>query len=230
MSTRQDYITAIGNFVGGDLPLGETEKIVCINRAVKRYSADRPRLLVADMDGDGGFDYAIAGLTEWNEAFSSIKSVEYPVDDTKAAAAILQEEVWQTYQKPAGKVLRFLEDVPAANEDIRITYTALHLCTDAQDTIPIVDAEAVQMLAAALFCTMLATYYSQDQDSTIAADSVDHKSKAGEYSRRAKAYRAEYFDHLKIKEGGVIPASVTRDQDKSASWGADHMTHPRRRR
>jgi len=228
MSTRQDYITAIGNFVGGELPLGEAEKIVCINKAVKRYSGDRPRIVPEDVDGDGGFDYPVADLASWDDEFSSIKSVEYPVDDTEAAAAVLQDDAWCIYRTPAGKVLRFLEDTPDADDDIRITYTALHLCTDAQSTIPGVDEEAVQMLAAALFCEMLATYYSQDQDSTIGADSVDHKSKADQYSRRAKTYRAEYFSHLGIKEGEALPASVTRDQDMAASWGSDHATHPRK--
>ena len=226
-SVRDDYITAIGHLVGGELPLDEAEKIFAINAAIKKYSAHRPRIAVEDEDGNGSFDYLLALLADWTEGFSTIKSVEYPVDDTSEAAAILQDEAWQIYQKPTGKVLRFLEDTPAATEDIRVTYTTLHVCTDAACTIPPYDEEALQMLAASIFCDMLAAYFAQTQDSTIQADSVDHKSKASEYAARARAYRKMYFDHIGIKEGETPAASVTRDQDLGGSWGAGKMTHGR---
>jgi hypothetical protein len=228
MGTRQDYITAIGNLVGGDLPLGEAEKIMAISKAVKRYSQDRPLEITEDEVGNGGFDYLLTLLASWSEGFSTIKQIEYPVGDTDADAEILDDDAWQIYKKPAGKVIRFLEDTPAATESLRITYTTLHTCTDAACTIPTADEEAVQMLAAAGFCNMLATYYAQTQDSTIQADSVDHKSKAAEYAARARTYRKEYFDHLGIEEGKVAPASVTRDQDSFPSWRQDHLTHPRK--
>lgn len=228
MITRQDFITAIGNLVGGSLPLGDPEKIYAINKAVKKYSADAPREVIEDEVGTGGFDYATALLSYWSDKFSVIKKVEYPVDDTDETANILADDAWIIYKKPAGTCLRFLEDNPAANESIRITYTALHVCDDIQSTIPPVDEEAVQMLAAAEFCDMLATYFAQTQDSTIQADSVDHKSKAAEYSARARTYRKGYFDHLGIVAGSVAPASVTRDQDAKTSWRGDGMTHPRK--
>jgi len=71
----------------------------------------------------------------------------------------------------------------------------------------------------------LATYYAQSGDSSIGADSVDHKSKAKEYAARAKAYRTIYFDHLGIAEGKTPAASISRDQDKKASWQSDKVTH-----
>lgn len=228
MSTKQDYITAIGNLVAGDLPLGEPERIFAINKAVKKYSADSPREVTEDEAGDGGFDYALTILAAWSEKFSSIKKVEYPVDDTAENANVLADDAWQIYKKPAGSYLRLLEATPAATEAMRITYTALHVCDDAQCTIPAVDEEAVQILAAAVFCDMLATYYAQSQDSTIQADSVDHKSKAAEYAARARSYRKEYFDHMGIVPGAAAAASVTRDQDTKPSWRGDGLTHPRR--
>jgi hypothetical protein len=229
MSTRQDYITAIGNLVGGDLPLGEAEKIFAIGAAVKKYSTWRPRLVVEDEPGSGGFDYLLTLLADWAEGFSVIKSIEYPVDDTEETADLLQDDAWQLYQKPAGKCIRFLEEKPAATEDIRITYTALQACTDAACTISAADEEAVQMLAAGFFCDMLAAYYAQTQDSTIQADSVDHKSKGSEYAARARAYRKACGEQLGVKEGEPSPASVTRDQDLRGSWG-DKVTHPRKYR
>ena len=228
MSTRQDYITAIGHLVGGELPLGETEKIFAIAAALKKYSSHRPRIVVEDEEGNGSFDYALTLLTDWTDGFSVIKSVEYPVNDADETADILQEDAWGIYQKPVGEYLRLLEDIPKATENIRIVYTALHTCTDAACTVPVYDEEALQILAASIFCDMLAAYFAQTQDSTIRADAVDHKSKASEYAARARAYRKIYFDHLGVEEGKAPAASVTRDQDTAGSFGDDRMTHGKR--
>ena len=121
MSTRQDYLTAIGNYVGGELPLGEAEKILAISQAIKEHSRHKPREVVEDFDGDGGFDYAISVFASWSDGFSVIKQVEYPVDDTDETPDILQDDAWMIYEKPAGQVLRLLEDEPAADEDLRGT-------------------------------------------------------------------------------------------------------------
>ena len=230
MTTREDYITAIGQLVQGEIPLDEADKILAVNMAMKAHSKRRPRVIVEDEDGDGGFDYAITGLEFWSDGFSVITTVEYPVDDDDETPDILQDDEWTIYEKPSGKVLRFKEDSPAATEDFRVTYTALHTCTTAACTVKDYDEEPVQALAAAYFCDMLATYYAQSGDSTIGADSVDHKSKASEYAARARAYRKIYFDHLGIAEGKTPAASITRDQDKDASWRSDGLTHPRKYR
>jgi len=230
MSTLQDYITAIGNMVGGELPLDEAEKILAISMAMKEHSRHRPQVIVEDEDGDGGFDYAVTLLALWADGFSVIKTVEYPVDDDDETPDVLQDDAWMMYEKPAGEYLRFLEDEPDTNESIRVTYTALHTCTDAACTVKTFDEEAVQALATAHFCNMLSAYYAQTQDSTINADSVDHGSKGREYAARAKTFRSVYFGHLGIKEGQSLPASVTRDQDKKPSWRGDGLTHSRKYR
>ncbi len=230
--TRQDYLTAIDNLVpgGSELPLGQAEKIMAIAMAVKEHSRHNPQILVQDITGAGTFDYALSGLTYYSDGFSQVRSVEYPVDDTDETPDILVDSGWMIYQKPAGKYLRFLEDSPSATESIRVTYTALHTCTDSASTIQEIDDEAVQSLASSKFCEMLATYYAQTGDSSMAADSVDHKSKSSEYSSRARLYRKMYYDHIGTKEGSVIAASATIDWDNSPSWGTDRATHPKRYR
>lgn len=230
MSVREDYIEAVDKFVPGEVPLDEADKILAIGMAVKEHSKHRPRVVVEDKDGDGGFDYAISAFASWSDGFSVIKSVEYPVDDDDETPDILQDDAWMIYEKPSGKVLRFLQSSPTADEDMRVIYTALHTCTDAACTVEDFDEEAVQALAAAYFCDMLAANYAQTGDSTIQADSVDHKSKGSEYAARAKRYRQFYFDHLGIKEGQVPPASVTRDQDTKPSWRTGRLTHPKKYR
>ncbi len=230
MSTRDDYIAAIGRFVHGEFPLGEADKILAIGRAVKEHSKHKPRIVVEDVDGDGGFDYPVSGLEAWDDEFSSVKSIEYPVNDDDETPDMLHDSEWRIYRKPSGQVIRFLEDRPTASESIRVTYTAMHACTDSTCTVAGFDEEAVQALAASVFCEMLATYYASNQDSTIQADSVDHTSKSRDFAARAARYRKLYADHMGIKDGQTKAASVTGDQDSTPSWGEDHMTHPRKYR
>jgi len=231
MSTRHTYLRALGELVSGDeLPLGEAETIVAIAMAIKEHSRHRPQQIVEDVTGDGGFDYAVSDLASFSDGFSSIKQVEYPVDDDDETAEILQDDAWEIYEKPAGKVIRFLEDEPAETESFRVTYTAVHTCTDSACTVDEFDDEAVQTLAAGFFCEMLSTYFAQMGDSTISADSVDHTSKSREYAARAKAWRGLYFQHLGIREGQIGAASVTKDYDLMGSWQRDKLTHPRKYR
>jgi len=225
MGTRQDYIDAVGKLVQGEIPLGEPDRIFAVDTAVEEHARHRPRKVVEDFSGDGGFDYPISGFASWTDGFSAIKQVEYPVDDTDRTADILQRDEWAIYEKPAGKYLRFRENTPEAGESFRVTYFAMHICNDTQCTIEGGDEKAVQALAAAIFCEMLATYYAQSHDASIAADNVDHSSKSRDYSARAKVYRKSYFDHLGIREGQTQAASVTHDWDQQGSWGSDKLTH-----
>ena len=228
---QQDYVVAIEQLVQGEMPLGNLDKVLAINMALKEHSRHKPRTVVMDIDGDGGFDYPIAdNLDDWADGFSVIKTVEYPVDDDDEIPSVLEDDAWTIYEKPDGKVLRFLEDKPAATEDIRITHTAVHTCTSSACTVAGFDDEAVQALAAAYLCDMMATFYAQSGDSTIGADAVDHKSKADEYARRGTAYRKLYYDHIGVAPGSVKPATGTKDLDVNYPWGWDRLTHPRKER
>ncbi|MFA5424499.1 MAG: hypothetical protein WC374_11655 [Phycisphaerae bacterium] len=222
------YLSAIDDLVGGEVPLEDAEKIQALISAIKKYSGHRPYEVTEEVDGDGSFDYDLADLESWVDGFSVIKNVEYPVDDNDREDNSLQDDAWKIFKKSTGKYLRFLEDSPETGEQFRVTYTALHVCTNSLCTISASDETAVQMLAATNFCNMIAAYYAQTSDSVIQADSVDHKSKAAEYGARARTYKQEYCDHMGIKDGVVAAASVTRDQDAKPSWRGDGMTHPKR--
>lgn len=234
MTTRSDYIEAVEELVPGDHPLVAADleklKIKAVAKAMDSHSRHRPQVIVEDLDGDGGFDYAVSGLASWEDDFSVIRQVEYPVDDDDETPDILQNDAWTVYEKPGGKVLRFLEDSPTADEDIRVTYTARHACTVSACSVAAGDHEAVQSLAAHFFCKMLSAAYTLDQDSTIDADSVDHGGRSRAYQGLAKQYLADYNDHMGITPGKQKAASVTKDQDKAASWAGDNLTHKRRYR
>ena len=210
MSNLTTYVAAIDQFVQGTIPLATADKNLAVAQAVKTHSRHKPVVVVEDVDGDGGFDYALDDLDDWSDGVSVVRQVEYPVDDDDETADIVDDDNWTIYAKPDGEVLRFLYATPDADEDVRITYTAMHECpASGTCTVSGYDEEAVQALAAGFFCEMLATYFSQDQDSTIAADSVDHSSKAKNYAARAKALKKIYFDHVGVKPDGPAPAGFT---------------------
>ena len=215
MTTLAGYITAVGYLAPGTYPwTGATltaQQTLAVNMALRMHSKHRPRVIVEDVDGDGGFDYALSDLDAWTDGFSVMRQVEYPVDDTDDDAEILDDDDWAIYETPDGTFLRFLEDTPEADEDFRVTYTGIHDFSGdlSACTVKAFDEEAVQALAASHFLRMLSVYYAQNQDSTISADSVGHASMSAEYAARAKMLAQVYYDHLGIKVDGPVPGGFT---------------------
>jgi len=233
MATQAQYLEELDKLVPGSLSLGDAEKLKAIKKALETHSKYRPRRIVEDVSGADAFDYALASLSCWDADFSRILSIEYPVDEAGTAVNEIDNEDWTIYEKPTGLFLRFLGLMPETGKSIRLTYTARHKMAEEDPepacTVPAADTEAVQALSAAYFCRMLAASYAQDQDSTIAADSVDHSSKRREYEAQAAKYRAEYDEHVGVsKDGGPKPACLIQDQDVSYPNGWDRLTHPRR--
>ncbi len=231
MYTLEDYIMAIQILVPGDsLPVGYDQQVKAVNKALVLHSKHRPRRVIEDVNGDGGFDYVLNDLLEWVDDFSRVVEVEYPVDDESPEPSVLDPEAWTVYEKPTGKVLRFIEDKPGLYEEFRVTYTTVHTFAEGLSTVATQDEEAVQALAASFFARMIASYYAQAGDTTIGADSVDHKSRRQEYEAQAARYRKEYDEHMGNLDGKPRPASANQDQDVVYPFGWDRLTHPRRRR
>ena len=226
--TRPEFVQKVSEIIKDDADkLASDEKDRFIQEAVKIYSKHRPRKIVKEITGDGTYDYSFAThLTSWAEEFSVIKSIEYPADYREPE--ILDQDDWIIHEKASGKVIRFLEATPSATETIRVVYTGLHILSDTQNTIPEVDEDAVSNLAASLCSAALASAYATATDSTITADSVDHKSKSEKYETRARAQKKIYIDHLAIKEGQVLPATATGDMDLSPAHGAGRLTHTKK--
>ncbi len=68
------------------------------------------------------------------------------------------------------------------------------LLTDAEDTIPPADREAVCALAAALLLDQLAARHAGDTDSTIQADAADRQALSDRYGRLAARWRKRYCE------------------------------------
>ncbi len=86
---------------------------------------------------------------------------------------------------------------------------------------PVQDFFAICNLAAGLCAQAIADRYSRTSDSTIAADSVDHLSRADQWSRRAGELMRLYADHLGIGGDDGTTTHGTGafvDWDTTPSW------------
>lgn len=128
------------------------------------------------------------------------------------------------------KVLRFPNHSPAADEIIRVIYTATHTHSTDADTIPTIDYDAVVNLAAAIAALKVAAHFAKSADSSIGADAIDYITKAALWKDQADKYLGMYKEHLGIRDGEPAAASKTKDWDLTYPWGSDYLFHGRRSR
>lgn len=163
-----------------------------IDQAVARYSKDRPRTVIADVTAIGG--YALPLPPGWAPG-SRVLGWAWPPGAGPAARRPAADLIIDG--TPTGEQLAVRrEPWPAAGAAVRITFTAFHRLTDAEDTIPAADAPAVANLAASFLLEQLAVATAGDTDSTIPADAVDHKGASERYAARARTARKVYDDHV----------------------------------
>lgn len=192
-----------------------------IGEAVRRYSRVKPLKVVADIAGSGAFDYDLP--EPFDPQFSVLELVEYPAGEREP---VYVDPLDRTlYESPAGTKLRFLADAPPVGATIRVTFSAMHTVTGTATSIPSVHFDVIHLIGASLACEALASHYSNVGDSTLRADSVDHKSKASEYAQRAKRFMSMADQLLPISEQGKPRAASAQDTlAEDRPW----LTHPTR--
>jgi len=113
------------------------------------------------------------------------------------------DEIWIAAGAGSGDLL-------ATHQATTITDSDNFVATELAVDVPVVDFFAVCNKAACLACQSLAERFSRSSDSLIRADSVNHISKAGEFSERAKEFCKLYDDHIKAT-GGDSSGDSTSD-------------------
>jgi hypothetical protein len=200
-----------------------------IKSAVDKYGRDKPGETVTDVPGDGGRYYPLTGesaiLSPWNVRSSTILSIEYPAADVSAdetASNFLSREDWQDNYEAGGVTYLYLPNhAPAASETMRIKHAHPYQWDQSPEEadVPEIDFEAICQLATGYCCEALAIQFSKHSDSTIALDAVQHRSKADEYSRRAKEMIGFYEQHMGLAEDvAVAPASAFAHWPTRPSW------------
>jgi len=192
--------------------------LTAITSALNRYSKVRPFPVVVDIPGTGANDCELP--SDWLDGFSSVTSVEYPVD--LVPEQILDRRDWKIYGTPSGKKLRLLNMKLPASEVLRLTYTVCHT----EDSVSAVDLEADSDLAASVCCSMLSAASGQNSTPTIQADSVDYGSKTDQFRRLADFLESRYKGHLGIKDSDTVGAAMASAAPQDS--GRTRLTHGRR--
>jgi len=119
--TQLDLLLAADNAL-----LSAQARLRNVRAALERFSLDRPNRQVDDVAGDGGRYYAIAAaLTEWNEEFSRVISIQYPAPTlaSNETPVYLEPEDWRDdYWYSNARYLYLPSHAPAATEKMRIEY------------------------------------------------------------------------------------------------------------
>lgn len=192
--------------------LNDSSYSLAISLALARYAADRPYIASGDVcvQADGT---TVPLPDGWIRDFSRVLEVE------PASGQALPKDA---YKQNARHELQ-LSASRQPGEKMKVFYTCYHT----EDSLPLVDFEAVAHYAAAILLDNLAVIYSGDRQSTIDADSVDHMAKGGSYAARANEQRKLYLDHMGIDPKRTVAAGAL------VSVGHGRMLHgapkPRRR-
>lgn len=214
-----DFQTLTSDMLRDDVSRVNAEQLVrAIGLAVSQYSKDRPRITVEDVVAPGG-------STVEHPANAKIISIEWPIGFRRAS--YLNTSSWDIYQSPTGFELRF--DRTFLNGDsLRLTLQRPHELTDAADTIPVSDREAVASYAAAVLFDQIAAETSGDGNPTIPADTVNHAAKPENFAKRAERLRQRYYDLIGLDPKRVKGASVTVPNPLPSSVGGNRLTQRRR--
>lgn len=216
-----DYQALVDDLVRDDSGrITAVDRDAAIDLAVKRYGKDRPRRKVEDIAASG--TSLIDLPAGWQVGFSGLVSIEFPIG--KAPPTLIPQDRVDLYDTPTATKILML-DPPAAAAPMRATYTIRHLLDAVDDTIPIDDREAVGSYAGAILLDELAAFFSGETNSTIAADAVEHGSKAENYAARARALRQKYLDQLGLDPKRNIAAGVVVALDPRDSLGGERLTH-----
>ena len=186
-----------------------------------RYSKDRPQTLLSDLLGDGAqFQWDLATLAGWQAGFSQVVQIEYP--QGARSPHYLESEDWLIYESPSAKFLRFSFTL-GGGKTARVKYTAPHP-SDAS-TVPDADFYAVASLAASLAAKRLSALCAQTGDSSIAADTVDYRSKSQEYASLARRLEKDYENLLGTDPGRTAPAASRTADWQGKTAGGARLTH-----
>jgi hypothetical protein len=179
-----------------------------------RFSADRPRLVVSDITGNGTNDLPLptgqAGEV-WEDGFSLVQSIEFPIGNVPES--YVDDSDYKMYRSPitegnpTGLNVRLLATVPMGTDNVRVTWTVRHT----PDTVPAGDFEAVCAYAASLCFDSMAASYIQSIDGAVPGDTVNYRTKAQDCLTVAKTFRTRYLNHIGAgagdgKDGGGTPA------------------------
>lgn len=219
LSYYQDVLTRLIRQQSKELQSGDIDRAIA--SAVARYSEDAPRRLVADFAWPTTGHFSATAPAEF-AAESVLYAAEFPIGEQPPRLVQVAQAV-----TPAGVGLA-CETQLAAGSVVRLTFSAAHVVRGGDqplDTVPERHRAAVADYAAHLLCRELATLYSAERESSLAADGANTQTRASAYAARAKEFRASYFASLGMADpigsaaGGGGASAAGEAAGAVVSWG-----------
>ncbi|EHR42733.1 hypothetical protein [Alishewanella jeotgali] len=168
--------------------------------AVARYNKDKPRQDDAVVNVSNGL-MQLPGT--WQADFSQIvQAYSVPGYDELPARQL------------PGDILK----LAGYSGDVHLYFTLAHSLTNIETTLWPGDSELLATYAAALCCEQLSAYYSNEAQSTIAADVTQQTSKAEQYRTLAREYRRRYDSQVKQANGATVSSGLSAGT--VVTWGS----------
>jgi len=177
--------------------LTTTERENACKKAVQEYSRIRPFYILESYTGVGG-DAPFYNLpTAWDEGFSVIAEIEYPVN--RVPKEIIRQRYWHIDLRPTGKQLRFGTVNPATGETFYIKFTGRHsFQSSGASNIDEADLVGLSYLATSVMCQMLSTYYAQKANANLPnVDIVEYKDRVAEFQTKSNSWKKKYHQTIK---------------------------------
>lgn len=219
-------LTVDGILSADDDELSAVRRQDMVKAAVERYSHDAPDEITKDITGSGSKYYIVSTVLfpYFVEGFSRMTAIQYPAPTiaSNESPVYLDPEDWDDNYWVSGiRYLYFPNHAPATTEQIRVTHTAPYTWAAGAVDIPTSDFYTVCLLGAGYCAQAIADKYSRTSDSTLSIDSVDHLSRAQEWSRRARELMNMYKELMGL--GGddgssSLAAGEFVDWDTAPSW------------
>ena len=192
----------------GILATGDLNEAV--NSAILNvYSQLNPYERLYTYTGDGSAQRIyLSVLTYWNDGFSTVNSIEYPLASNPPTYLNRSTDWWYGHDA-TGKYVG-INVVIASAVEAYLIYNGVH---DADGTsLSDIGKRQVSFLAAGFALEKIAAYYLQHKNSLMGDASVEYDSRSDQAARRAKEYMALFYSFFggdgKSLSAGIGPAFV----------------------
>jgi hypothetical protein len=211
-----DFTDLIGDLTGG-VAFAPEQVARSLSAALNAYSLDAPRLLAWVRVSEDGRSVPLP--PEWTDGVSEITAI------TAAADGEIPRELspggWRVVSTDDGRVIRLIDAAtPGAAFDI--AFTAGHVLSDDDDTIPLAHRLGLAGLAASILLKGLASAHAADISPVAGAQSLpgsgDSPSRA--YAARAADLRRDYYAALGIDPDARAKAATQSTADSDAGFAA----------
>lgn len=181
--------------------LSEADRKLLIKDVIKVYSKKRPLIQLQAYTGTSDNWYALP--TAWEDGFSSICEIEYPVENSPQD--LIPEKDYYISLMSEGKKIRFNRNNPGSSNTfwvkflIRYTFDSLGI-----SDIPESDQTAIAYLVMAIWCDAFATHFASKSDPSLAeAEAISYTSRVEEYTTKAGNWNTKYKNELKDEFTGI---------------------------